>query len=338
MTTPQVFHLVASVLYPWTGNTEHWEFELPVEATTGRMRSACDGNWRPWHAMDIEQTQMLMSLCQATLAQPGPGLERPSLAIDGSAMKLRLRGPGDSAEVEDTIALDSGIRHGEVQQTSPLLRLVAAIYRGKWPDRAPMVAARIEMQAVTAPPPDPLFATTRPPAWPGRSSTGSVILPLPQARKGLSPKPRVLDWLPVVPKHELHLTLLSAGEANELVAHLPEEAWRETFEALHWTLTPSGKAVLLHENKPAGLEYSVVTPVDCPALNTFRQQLSEASGAFLSPTVPHVTLWTRPMGRGIGISSTEQYRNFFVRELEAEAAAGFLEGTIFARIPETETH
>ena len=338
MTTPQVFHLVASVLYPWTGNTERWEFELPVEATTGRMRSACDGNWRPWHAIDAERTRVLISLCQATLAQPEPGRERPSLAVDGSAMELRLQGPGDGAQVEDTIALDAGIRHGEAQPTSPLLRLVAAIYRGKWPDRAPMSPARIEMQAATAPPRDPLFATTSPPAWPGRSSTGSVILPLPQARKGLSPKPRTLDWLPVVPKHELHLTLLSSGEANEVVAHLPEEAWRETFEALHWTLTPSGKAVLLHENNPTGLEYSVVTPVECPALNVFRQRLSEASGASLSPTMPHVTLWTRPMGRGIGIRSTDQYRNSFLRELEPEAAAGFLEGTIFARIPDTDTH
>lgn len=338
MTSSHAFHLVASVTFLLSRTAKYWEFELPIDGTPGRMRSASDENWRPWHALDEEQSQSLRTLCRDTLAQPDPGQERPGLVVDGTDMQITLRGPGGGAVVEDSIGLSFWTPSAEGQPTSPLLRLVAAIYRGNWPDCAPTGPPRIELQAATAPPPDPLFATTRPPAWPGRSSTGSVILPLPQAREGLPPPPQVLDWLPMVPKRELHLTLLSSDEANELVAHLPEEAWKEAFDALHWTLSPSGEAVLLHENKPAGLEYSVVTPVECPALNAFRQHLSEASGAYLAPTAPHVTLWTRPLGRGIGISSTEKYREFLVRTLAPKEATSFLEGTIFARTPETDTH
>ena len=185
--------------------------------------------------------------------------------------------------------------------------------------------------------PLPSFPTMRSPKWPGVSTTGSVILPLSEARCGPVGDRLELDRRPFVPKKELHLTLLSCGEANELGAYLPEESWREAFEALHWTLYPSRKAVLLQEHKATGIEYSVVTPVDCPSLNAFRQRLSEASGIHLPSTVPHVTLWTRPTGRGIGISSTDQYQEFFVRELDPQMAASFLEGTVFACMPDADT-
>ena len=337
MTAPAAFQLLASVHYTWGGGTEYWEFELPLDGEAGRMRSASERDWRPWFALDWAQTERLRLLCMDTLTQPNPGRERPSLLVDGSSMKLRLQGPGDGRPVEDSIALDASLNSRETPPTSPLLRLVAAIYWGEWPDRAQVRWDRQPIPSPSFSPPDPEFAGMRPPEWPGVSPTGSVILPLPEARWRAPAERLELDGLPFVPKKELHLTLLSSGEAKELVAHLPEEAWRDAFAALHWTLAPSGSAVLLHENKPAGLEYSVVTPVDCQTLNAFRQRLSEASGAYLSPTVPHVTLWTRPLGRGIGISSTEQYREFFARELAPQEAAGFLEGTVFDSTPQTDT-
>jgi hypothetical protein len=337
MSSPLAFHLVASVLYAWSGSSEQWEFELPVDGGPGRMRSGCDDEWRPWHPLEADDAGRLATLCRDTLANPDPGKERPSLPVDGSAMRLRLEAAEGGSSIEDMIPLTSWARPDRAPPASPLLRLVAAIHNGKWPDRAPLPPGRPPVPAVRIPPPDPLFAGMRSPEWPGRSSTGSVILPLREARHAPCAERLALGWLPFLPKKELHLTLLSSGEANELAAHLSEDVWRDAFEALHWTLIPSGKAVVLHENKPKGLEYSVVTPVECPALNAFRQRLSEASGAFLSPTQPHVTLWVRPKGRGIGISSTEQYQEFFVRELEPEEAAGFLEGTLFAPEPNTET-
>lgn len=337
MTAPPAFRVVASVHYTWGGGTEYWEFELPVDGVAGRMRSASEGDWRPWQELDDEQTESLASLCRDALRQPDPGPERPTLAIDGSMMELRLRAPGDEAVLEDRIVLGSWTSpHGE-PPASPLLRLVARIFEGTWPDRAPVRRTGLPVTTAYFRPPDPRFANMAPPQWPGRSETGSLVLPLREARKGPRPEQRLLDGLAIVPKKELHLTLLSSGEANELAAHLPTLAWRDAFEAMDWTLDPSGKAVLLFENKAEGLDYSVVTPVDCPALNTFRQRLCEASGAFLLPTVPHVTLWTRPKGRGIGIRSTAQYQEFFVRELAPEEAASFLEGTVFARGPTTDT-
>lgn len=336
MSSTIAYHLVASVLYAWSGSSEQWQFELPVEGGAGRMRSGCDNDWRPWHPLGADDAGRLATLCRDTFANPDPGKERPSLPVDGSAMQLRLEATEGGSAIEDMIPLGTWARPDQAAPASPLLRLVAAIYYGKWPDRAPVPIGRTPVAAIRIPPPDPLFAGMRPPEWPGRSSTGSVILPLREARKAPCADRLALGGLAFVPKQELHLTLLSSGEANELAAHLPEDVWRDAFEALHWTLTPSGKAVVLHENKPEGLEYSVVTPVECPALNAFRQRLSEASGAYLSPTQPHVTLWVRPRGRGIGISSTQQYQEFFVRELEPGEAAGFLEGTLFAGSPDNE--
>lgn len=168
-----------------------------------------------------------------------------------------------------------------------------------------------------------------PPSWPGRSDIGSLIIPLPEAWLRSHPGSLEFDGLPLRAKEEVHLTLLSSGEADAVTAHLPESAWEAAFRSLDWGLVPHGSAVLLQENKPTGLEYSIVAPVECPAVNAFRRQLSKASGVPLPDTMPHVTLWVRPGGGGIGISSQAQYQDYKVREWAPADARRFLEGSAF---------
>lgn len=107
----------------------------------------------------------------------------------------------------------------------------------------------------------------------------------------------------------------------------------KSFLAPRLDASPVGSRGPVARDKPAGLEYSVATPVGCPTLNASRRRFSEASSVYVSPTVPCLTPWARPMGRGIGIRSTEKHREFFVRELESQEARSFLEGTIFDLMP-----
>ena len=166
-------------------------------------------------------------------------------------------------------------------------------------------------------------------SWPGRSDSGSVLLALPTAISSEPPQIVYLADVAFQQKTELHLTLLSTREAEALAGRLPERAWEKVFEGETWTMTPSARVVLLQELKPTGVEYSLVTPVDCPSLNRFRARLATESGLDVPTTLPHVTLWIRPSGRGIGLASLAEYERCRVRELGPEEAFPFLCGTGF---------
>lgn len=324
--------LTASVLHTWVGGTEHWDFELPCNRQPGRMRTGWSGKWRPWHSLTQAQSDHLADLCRETAANPELGDQRPVLFVDGSAMRLRLTVPG-ALDIEEMIPMNGWLDTADSAQLPSLLRLVAAVRTGEWPDRAPIEGRRPILMGSVASPAKPGgeigFYEMTPPAWPGRSDTGSVILPLRDGRLRLHPDSLDVDGLPLRAKEEVHLTLLSSGEAEAVAAHLTVSAWEAAFNSLDWRLAPCGSAVLLQEKKATGLEYSIVAPVECPAVNAFRRQLSEASGVLLPDTVPHVTLWVRPGGRGIGISSQAQYQDCRVREWAPADAGRFLEGSAF---------
>lgn len=343
MTMPNAFRLEASVRHTWLCSTEYWAFELRLDGQPGRMRCGCNTKWQPWHTLSSERTAELIALCQATLANPDPGAERPTLAVDGSEMDIRLCGPGRGMSVVDSIPLECWPDPVRTSPTSPLLRLVAMINGRDWPDRAKLENRSPLLSVVTTGARAP-FNPTRtlelmPSAWFERSDTGSVLFRFPESGAPNPPRTQWLDGLMFESKPELHLTLLSSKEADALAAQLPEAAWGDALDSLDWTLRTSGKAAILKETKPTGLEYSLVIPVECPAVNTLRGRLSAMSGVALADTVPHVTLWVRPASRGIGIESVKQYNECLVRELEPGEAAPFLNGTPFApHTLETDRH
>ncbi len=150
--------------------------------------------------------------------------------------------------------------------------------------------------------------------WPGRSDTGSVLLPVP-----VPPPPDVLALPEGIfeRKHEFHLTLLSSREAAQLATQLPETHWRAAFEQLDWSCALMPKRSLLAERHVEGDRMSVIAWAQCPALNAFRARLAQESGVELPATLPHVTLYTVGSKRGIGLASLADFRQHYLRDLDA---------------------
>ena len=152
--------------------------------------------------------------------------------------------------------------------------------------------------------------------WPGRSATGSVILPLGTDLLDHLPSRWALPEAALVRKSEVHLTLLSTKEAEALAARLPEPEWAKAFCTESWAMTPLERFDLLREERPPEpTRFSIIRHVDCPSLNAFRERLAQASGLALAATLPHVTLYTAGHERGIGLASLADHERFRMRTL-----------------------
>ena len=114
------------------------------------------------------------------------------------------------------------------------------------------------------------------PDWPGRSGTGSVILPLPNTFDPSLGTVR-LPEAELTAKRELHITLLSTGEAATVAQSVPESAWETIFHQQPWHLGLTGRAFLLGEDKPGGRVWSVIAELEDASVNAFRQALSQAN-------------------------------------------------------------
>lgn len=152
--------------------------------------------------------------------------------------------------------------------------------------------------------------------WPGRSSTGSVILALGDSLlMPLAPQ-LGLPEVTLFRKHEVHLTLLSTREAEGLAQRLPEVDWQPAFQAESWSWRALDAFDLLREDRPSEpTRHSVIRHLHCPGLNAFRRKLAQASGLALPETLPHVTLYTAGHERGIGLSSLADHARFRIRSL-----------------------
>lgn len=151
--------------------------------------------------------------------------------------------------------------------------------------------------------------------WPGRSATGSVILPLDDVLTNLPVALSVPETV-LNRKAEAHLTLLSTREAEQLATRVPEGDWQAAFDAEDWQLGLREAFDLLREERPSEpTRYSVIRHMDCASLNGFRRRLAAMSGLDLPDTLPHVTLFTGGHERGIGLSSLADHTRFLLRPL-----------------------
>jgi hypothetical protein len=164
------------------------------------------------------------------------------------------------------------------------------------------------------PMPLPSITWDKAPDWPGRSGTGSVILPLPNAFDA-SLEPIHLPEAELTPKRELHITLLSTREAHAVSQSVPESAWAAIFGKQPWHLVLTAHAYLLGEDKPTGKVWSVIAELEDASVNAFRQALSREAGVALPDTLPHVTLWVAGSDRGIGLGSREEFSQRLIREI-----------------------
>ncbi|GAB3331542.1 hypothetical protein [Marilutibacter aestuarii] len=158
------------------------------------------------------------------------------------------------------------------------------------------------------------------PRWPGRSARGSVVLPLADEAFAGLPSLCVLPECRMARKLEFHLTLLSSQEAAAVECGLPVQAWAARFQALHWSLRLTGEAWLLHESTAEAEAWSLVACATCPSLDAFRQAIALASGVPLPDAPAHVTLFTTPGSRGIGLPSREVFRALRVRPVPGAAS------------------
>jgi hypothetical protein len=153
------------------------------------------------------------------------------------------------------------------------------------------------------------------PAWPGRSTTGSVLLPLHVGLDHL-PSSLSLTEITLIRKAETHLTLLSTREAEQLASRLPESEWQSAFDSVQWEIGLLDAFELLSEERPSEVtRFSVIRHLHCPALNAFRQRLAQSAVVDLPETLPHVTLYTAGHERGIGVSSLADHARFRIRSL-----------------------
>jgi hypothetical protein len=154
-----------------------------------------------------------------------------------------------------------------------------------------------------------------------RTSSGAVIVPLVwSGPPPLSPR-LALPEVILVPKEELHLTLLSSAEASAIdESKGSPAAWSELVEKFGrgaHRLEFTGSWWLLRSGKPEGPAWSVVARVRCPAFEAFRRRASAASSGAVSASAPaHVTLFVAGDARGIGLPTRQRFRTTRLRRLD----------------------
>jgi hypothetical protein len=157
------------------------------------------------------------------------------------------------------------------------------------------------------------------PPWPGFTSRGSLLLPLPDAGFAQMPEALSLEGIEFQRKREFHVTLLDREtgtriRAQELAGGVRPSV-RELFEGEDWQCQRSDARWLLREQQPEGTVHSIIELLDMPALVRFRHNVGWAHGQPLPPTPAHVTLYVAGTEVGIGLSSKEQFQRLRLRRL-----------------------
>lgn len=161
------------------------------------------------------------------------------------------------------------------------------------------------------------------PAWRTlRADRLTQTIDLPGYGRALPPR-LLVDGRSFVRKGEFHLTVVGSALGGRLLAWidaglLDERALAALFETGRWVLRPLAQGCLLSRPAAGGRQSSVVQLVDVPALAAFYRQLRRLlPAAAVVPTPPaHVTLYTRNVPLGIGVSSEQALRRLTRRKLD----------------------
>jgi hypothetical protein len=143
-----------------------------------------------------------------------------------------------------------------------------------------------------------------PPRW---TETGALLSQLPE--ECLPPLPRAIRWngLQLARKAEFHLTIVGRGDMQRMGIVGPDHP--AVAEAAGNGIGDDAGIVLLDElwvlQKPGptgGIETTIATACEAPAMSTIRLRLATATGCRLPLAPPHITLYIRSSAHGIGIS------------------------------------
>lgn len=157
------------------------------------------------------------------------------------------------------------------------------------------------------------------PPWPGRSPGGTVVLPLHRAPPA---QPLELAEVTLVPKAELHATLIGRGLAARLERSF-DRGWLEArlhgaFDRLDWRWAPTGEFHLLcrtaqRDDGTRAEVWSVIERLQMPALAGLHRSIGRWLGSQLALPPPHVTLYVAGKAKGIGVPSERALRAWCVR-------------------------
>jgi hypothetical protein len=157
------------------------------------------------------------------------------------------------------------------------------------------------------------------PPWPGFTSRGSLLLPLPGAAALAKAASLELEGLSLARKIEFHVTLLDRALGARVHAPkaggAPAEKLPALFAGLDWAWHAGSERWLLLEAKADGPNHSVVQLLEMPALARFRAGVGELLGERLPDTPAHVTLYVAGDPIGIGIGSIADFERLRLRRL-----------------------
>lgn len=154
--------------------------------------------------------------------------------------------------------------------------------------------------------------------------TPSLILPVARADWPPPAVPVTIDGITLLPKSELHVTLVGTSLGGELLRSVARPLLHATvLDILETHDTAPVRTSVLHLlRKPfdgrgrIGASHSVIEHVHLPAMAPLHAALGRLLGRLLPVPPPHVTLYTAGDDRGIGVSSPKRLRALCVRRVD----------------------
>lgn len=157
----------------------------------------------------------------------------------------------------------------------------------------------------------------------------TLILPIPPDCWAPPTAPITVAGLALMPKPELHITLIGRALGAELQATFGQAVAAgmvsKAFAAGDWSFARSGRYLLLRKTDPAGIAHSIIELIALPAMAALHTALGRHLGRQLPVPPAHVTLYTAGRDNGIGVASPRRLRALTLRpvpaaELEATPA------------------
>ena len=169
------------------------------------------------------------------------------------------------------------------------------------------------------------LASTRP-HW---TPAGTLLLPIAPQALPLPAPALELDGIALRRKRELHATIVgNALGARMRKARGEDPAVGAAVDAaianLAWTWQRCRHWTLLEKRGEAPCRHALVERIELPAMAAFHRRLGDALRERLPVPPPHVTLYTAPDGKGIGIPDTATLARLRLRDVDAAELAGVL--------------
>jgi hypothetical protein len=149
----------------------------------------------------------------------------------------------------------------------------------------------------------------------------TLILPIPPERWPPPTAPVTVDGIALMPKPELHITLIGSALGAELQATFGQRVAADivanAFDAGDWSFARSDQCLLLRKTDPAGVAHSIIELIELPAMAPFHIALGRHLGRQLLIPPAHVTLYTAGRDNGIGVASPRRLRVLTLRPVSA---------------------